>query len=144
MIQGLFSSGAMSALERTVQFTSQRHQHLMNNIANLSTPNFQPTDLSVKSFQQSLNAAIRANRSSPGGGFAPLRPRDADGVHFTADGIVAEPAKMHDNILFHDRNDRSLETTMKDLAENTMAHNTAMELLKSHFALLDIAIKERF
>ena len=143
MIGGLFDGGAISALERTVQFASLRHQSLMNNIANISTPNFQPADVSVKSFQQALSAAINANRGGAGGDFAPLRFRDLDGLHFTAGSIEAQPGRTHDNLLFHDRNNRSLETMMKDLAENTLAHNTALELLKSKFALMDIAIKER-
>ena len=48
-----------------------------------------------------------------------------------------------ENILFHDLNNRSLERHMQDLAENTMAHNAAIELLKGGFALLENAIREQ-
>jgi len=58
MIQDLFSGGAMPVLERTAQFTAERHRVLAHNIANLSTPHFKSTDLDPESFQASLRDAI--------------------------------------------------------------------------------------
>ena len=70
MIESMFQSGALPALDRLVQFTEQRHQVLTHDIANLSTPFFKPVDLDPKQFQQSLAAAIDQRRSgkSPANG----------------------------------------------------------------------------
>lgn len=129
MIQGMFNTGAMPALERVVAFTSQRHQLIANNIANLSTPDYRPTDLSVSEFQKQLGKAIDARRSNHGSSRGEL---ETDPL---------ETLETHDNLLFHDGNDRSLEHTMQALAENTMTHNAALDLLRNEFNLLQAAIR---
>ncbi|MBI1369505.1 MAG: hypothetical protein GC162_12735 [Planctomycetes bacterium] len=129
MIEGLFNTGSMPALERLVQFTSERHRHLINNIANLSTPNYQPTDLSVSAFEEQLGEAIDARRARHG-----TAQTSTDNTPFVVE-------KLHDNLRFHDGNNRSLENEMKSLAENTMAHNAALEMLKNQFSLLQVAIR---
>ena len=128
MIEGLFNSGSMPALERVAKFTQQRHNLLVHNIANLSTPGFRPVDLSVSAFQQQLRDAIDARRRGNSGGMPPLD---------------IEPSLANDGVLYHDRNNRSLEHMMKDLAENTMTHNAAMDLLKNQFRMLETAISQR-
>jgi len=131
MIEGLFTSGSMPALEKLVDFTGRRHRHLANNIANLSTPGYQPTDLSVDDFQAKLGKAIDARRTRNGG------PRGE------LDMKSLEPTNLHDNIMFHDRNNRSLEHTMQALAENTMAHNAALDLMRNQFSMLESTIREQ-
>jgi len=143
MIQGMFEVGAMPALERMVQFTSQRHQLITHNIANLSTPNFTPRDLDPASFQETLGEAIDRRREGPGMFNAPLEPRDTADIRFHDRGLSARPENPGRNILFHDRNNRSMEHQMQDLAENAMAHNAAMEMLKNQFDLLQSTIRER-
>ncbi|MGP1309899.1 MAG: hypothetical protein ACTS27_06860, partial [Phycisphaerales bacterium] len=54
-----------------------------------------------------------------------------------------EPKPTHENILFHDRNDRSVERLMQDLVENTATFQLAAELQKSRSTLLNSAIAER-
>lgn len=143
MISGLFDSGAMPVLERLVQFTGTRHQLIAHNVANLSTPNFQPTDLSVDSFQAALREAIDQRRQQAGGPTGPLQMRDTRELRFAANGIQPRPQRVARNILFHDRNNRSLEQTMKDLAENAMTHQVAMNLMKNQFSVLETAIRLR-
>lgn len=143
MIHGMFNNGAMPALERLVQFTGARHRVLTDNIANLSTPNFRPRDLDPEDFQASLREALEARRRRPNPVAGPLAMRDTRQLRFHENGIEARPEPMNANILFHDRNNRDLERIMQDLAENTLAHNTGIDLLKNEFDMLRMAIRER-
>ncbi len=139
MIADLLETGSIPVLERLVQFTGARHRLITNNIANLSTPYYRPQDLDPDSFQVALGDAI-AHRRRAGGELALSNTRQ---LHFRSDGIDARPQSMDSNILFHDQNNRNLERIMQHLAENTLAHNAAIEFLKSEFDLLKTAIRER-
>jgi flagellar basal body rod protein FlgB len=66
-----------------------------------------------------------------------FKPADLDTKAF-------QPSATNDNILFHDQNNRDLERTMQRLAENTLTHNAAIELLRSEFDMMRTAIRERF
>ena len=143
MIAGIFNDGAMPVLERLVQFTNQRHGMLTDNIANLSTPYFEPRDLDPKAFQAALRGAIDRRRATVTPTAGPMRFDDTAQLRFSAAGIEVQPEPMRQNILFHDRNNRNLERIMQGLAENTLAHNAAIELLRNKFDLLETAIRER-
>ena len=143
MIQGMLDTGSTPVLERLVQFTGERHRHLVNNVANLSTPNFQPRDLSVADFQKTLSNAVDERRRRTSGLANEFRPQDTRQVTFREGGLETRAQTQRDNILFHDRNNRSVEHAMKELAENAMTHNAAIELLRSKFASLETALRER-
>lgn len=140
MIAGMFNSGAIPVLERVVQFTGARHDVILNNLANLSTPNFVPREVSVESFQHAMGEAIDERRENGGG---ELEMDDTRMLDFKPHGIELHPRPANNNILFHDRNNRSLERMMENLASNAMAHNTALRLLNDQFALLETAIRGR-
>lgn len=127
MIAGLFTNGSMPVLEQLTAFTNARHKALTHNIANLNTPYFEPVDLDPRKFQSELRHALKHRRH--GDGLRMRRP--------------VELAERRENILFHDRNNRDLERIMQDLAENTMAHKAAVDLLKNQFDMLETAIRER-
>ncbi len=143
MIAGMLDSGAIPALQRLVQFTSARHRVLTDNIANLSTPYYKPRDLSVSGFQQSLADAVERRRRSPNPTMGQLSLRDTRELRFGKDRLDASPRPTHENVLYHDQNNRDLDRTMQRLAENTMAHRSAVELLRSEFEVLKMAIRER-
>lgn len=143
MIAGITDTGSIPVLERVAQFTGERHRHLANNVANLSTPHYEPRDLSVRSFQEAMQAAVDDRRHRTGGPNGELEPRDTRQVRFEPGGLETRSGNLHDNILFHDRNNRSLEHTMKDLAENAMMHNAALEILHNQFTLLESTIREQ-
>lgn len=136
MIGDLFDSGSMPVLQRLAQFTEQRHKLLVNDIANLSTPGFRPTDLDVNAFQQQLAAAIDARRNAPGNGGDPAGP-------LPSSNETNAPQPDNSGILFHDDNNRNLEHLMKNLAQNTMTYNASMELLRNQFQMLGVAISGR-
>jgi flagellar basal-body rod protein FlgB len=141
MIDSLFNCGSLPVLERVVQFTNARHQVLANNIANLSTPGFQPTELSPAGFQAALQQALDERRQSADPASAPLKMADTAQLSFGPGGIAAQPAPAHEGILFHDGNNRDLERLMQHLAENTLTHNVAIDLMRNEFATLRTAIR---
>ncbi|MEM1355207.1 MAG: hypothetical protein AAGC44_11245 [Planctomycetota bacterium] len=143
MINGMFDSGAMPTLERMIQFTGRRHQLIAHNIANISTPYFKPLDLDTGAFQHQLADAIRRRRGSGNPQRGELELRSTRQVRVRGQALEFRPGDKNEGILFHDRNNRSLEHIMQDLVENTTAHRMSIELLKSEFDLLETAIRER-
>lgn len=141
LIDGVTNADAIPVLERLMQFAGARHRLIVNNIANLDTPGFQPKDVDVDAFQKQLADAIDAKREKkiPGIFF----PNDSDEVKFTDDGVALNPKPAGENILFHDGNDRDLERTMQDMVENFTVFRTAAQLLRNRFELINTAIRER-
>lgn len=143
MIDGLTNAGSIPVLERMAQFAGARHRLITHNVANLSTPEFRPVDLSVDLFRNQLRAAVEQRREDRPNGMGPLELEPTDEITFTEDGLQMDPKPIGENILFHDRNDRDLERTMQDLAENFMVYRQAMDLLRNRYQLLNQAIRER-
>ncbi|MEZ6192804.1 MAG: flagellar basal body rod protein FlgB [Phycisphaerales bacterium] len=144
MISKLFTSGSMQAVERLVEFTGARHKVLASNIANFETPFYRARDLDPETFQASLRDAIddrRRSRVSPIDGV--LKMRDTSQMRFRDSGTEFRPGFADEGIMFHDRTNADVERTMQHLAENTMAHNTGLEILKNQFDLLKTAIRGR-
>lgn len=144
LIGEAITAGAIPALEMTIRFAGQRQRVLTHNIANLSTPNFQPKDASISGFQRTLRDAIDSRREQNAGAFGPLRWRETRELKRDAAGeLRVEPTTHGSGILFHDRNNRNLERHMQDLAENLGVFRVAGELLKSRYDLLRSAMSER-
>src|ERR1035441_10617366 len=127
MIEDLVSS---PILERALNFTEQRHQVILANIANASTPGYVQRDVPVAKFQKALQDALDRQRQSSDGAFA---PESNDVVQFVAGSstvqITPQPSTVA--MAFHDRGVRSMESLMGDLADNAMVHNIITQLLKS-------------
>lgn len=140
-IDGLLNSGAIPSLERSVQFAARRQEIIAHNIANLSTPNFQPMDVSVGGFQKALGEAVDRRRQQMGGR-GPLRLESTREVSVTGRGLELTPQQPSGNVLFHDRNNRDLERTMQDMVENLTAFRVASDLLKGRMDLLNSAIRD--
>ncbi len=143
MINGVTNSMGLDVLERTVQFTAARHELIASNIANLSTPGYQAKDLSVEAFQGQLADAIDQRRDGTANADVLLRPADSRQVEFVEGGLKVHPEVTSQNILFHDKNDRSLERTMQDLVKNFMTFRASAQLLRNRFDILHTAISER-
>jgi flagellar basal-body rod protein FlgB len=126
----LLNQGNAPLLEQTVRFTAARHRLLSENIANLSTPGYRQKDLSVARFQAALRQKMEERRTAPPGA-----------VRF--DDVELPTERPAANILFHDRNNRSAEKLMSDLARNAMMHNLAVELLRKQYQSIESALKER-
>ena len=142
MIGGVTSTEGIATLERLVQFAGQRHRLIVNNIANIDTPGYRATDVSVEDFQKQLGDAIDERRQA-GRPAGPLELKDSSQVDFSTHSLVLHPSPIGENILFHDGNDRDLERTMQDLVENFLTFRLASELVRNRFDLLHSAISER-
>ena len=129
-IERLLNQGNAPLLERTLEFTAQRHRLIAENVVNVDTPNYVQRDMSLEKFQSMLRRRVEDRRNGPPGatGF-----RDIDGE-------LENPER---SILFHDGNNRSMEQLMSDQAKNALLHNMVVELLKKQFASLENALKER-
>ena len=57
--------------------------------------------------------------------------------------ISAEVQNPHDSILFHDRNNRSMEELMSDNAKTGLLHNVLVEILRKQYSAMEMALKER-
>lgn len=129
-IQRLLNQGNAPLLERTLEFTAQRHRLIAENVVNADTPGYVQKDLSLETFRAMLRDRVEARKGAPPGSIG-------------FDDIRAEVEHPQRGILFHDGNNRSMEQLMSDQAKNALLHNMAVELLKKQFASLENALRER-
>jgi flagellar basal-body rod protein FlgB len=129
-------------LEQALSFTEQRHNVLLENIANVSTPGYVQKDLSVAGFQQSLRQAVEAKRASANNSYEPASTQE---ITFERGGsrIAAHPEQAPNSVVFHDRGIRSMEYLMSELADNALAHNVTAQLLRGKYDSLQKAITMR-
>lgn len=142
MFGEISTSGAAPALEAAMRFASARQKVLSHNIANITTPDFRPSDVSVEGFQAQLKRAVDARRGRNRMGGLPIedtREVQRDGWG----GLRLLPQTPSRNVLFHDRNNRDLEVSMQGLVENASAFRVAADLLRSRYQTIAAAISER-
>lgn len=138
----LTSSGSMPALEMTLRFAGDRQKLIAHNIANLTTPDFRPADVSPRAFQSALARAIEDRRER--GNIGRLTLEAGREIRQRPDGSLAlTPRTPAAGVLAHDRNNRDLERLMQDLAENTAVFRTASDLYKNRSDLIKTAIAQR-
>jgi len=129
-IERLLNQGNAPLLEQTVRFSAARHKLLAENIANVSTPGHRQKDLSVDDFRAMLRERVaEREHAAPGT------------VSFT--GIRMDIESPAGGIVFHDRNNRSMEQLMTDSASNALYHNMMLELLRKQYGSIDMALRER-
>jgi flagellar basal-body rod protein FlgB len=136
----LTNSGSIPALEKLVSFTEARQRVLAENIANIDNPDYQAKQLDPKAFQESLRKALDARKDSPTGEFrmeatGEVKLDEQGHLEVTPSTVPAE------NVLFHDNTNARVERQMAAMAENTMMHQAAIELLRSRLEGLKSAIK---
>lgn len=139
MISSLLSTPTTRMLEQTMDFTEQRHNVLLEDIANASTPGFVQRDLSVAEFQKSLQQAVKRQRESLNDVY---EPESTDDTTFEPGGsqVSTDAVEMPNSTPFHDRGVRSMEYLMSQMADNAMAHNMAAQMLKFQNDMLSRAI----
>lgn len=147
LIADLTNSGAMPVLEASVRFAGERQRLIAHNIANITTPDFRHVDVSPAVFQGALRKAVETRRAQTGGvGPLPLKSSQQFRYNAVTGQLQLQPSDgTHPggNILAHDRNNRDVEQLMSDQAENAMAFRTSVELLRSRYEILRVAISER-
>lgn len=144
LIDQVTSAGALPALEMTLRFAGQRQRVLAHNVANLSTPDFRPQDVSVRGFQDTLREAIHQRRARNGGTHGGLQWKATRELETGSDGALRlNPRSPAQNVLFQDRNNRDLERLMQAVAENTAAFRVASDLMRQQSGMLRAAMAER-
>lgn len=140
MIQGLFRSTALPALEQTAIFAERRHEVLAGNVANLDTPGYRARDLSVSDFEKSLASAIDQDRNAKSVGYR--RPGD-----FSPDRLDVDPYDgprlAMEKLVYHDGSDVNWEKQVTEISKNQGMHNLAIAIMRSQFGTLNAAISER-
>ncbi len=129
-IDHLLNQGPSPLLEQMLRFTEARHKLIVEDGANLDTPGFQTKDLDQAKFQSMLAERVEQREGSAPGS-----------VNFS--DITAEVENPHSTLLYHDRNNRSMEQLMSDEAKNALFHNVIVEVLRKQYAAMDMALKER-
>jgi len=135
MIESLFHSTTLPALEHTARFAQRRHELLAGNVANQDTPGYRARDLSVADFEQALAKAIDHQFASP------AHPGPSAGYLSTDpyDG----PRRAMDKLVYHDGSDVNMERQITEMAKNQGMHNMAIALMRNQFSVLNAAITER-
>lgn len=134
----------MPAVEAMMRFSARRHDLIVSNIANLSTPNYQPKDVSPKDFQAALGEAIDERRGRNGGVSGDLAfDGTAEAKRDSTGRLTLRPDTPSGNVLFHDRNNRDLERTMQALVENAGVFRVASQYFQKHHQTMRLAISER-
>lgn len=143
-VDDVINAGAAPSLEMTIRFAGQRQRLIMNNIANLSTPNFRQSDVSPAGFQQMLARAIEDRDSRSGGMTGELAWNETGELRKDADGeMMLLPRSSFGGVLTPDRNNRDLERLMQDHAENLGVFRMATDLLRSRMSFMRDALAER-
>ena len=122
MLERLFSSRSLRALETMLGYASERQRVIAANLANVETRGYRTRDLSEADFGRALERAF-AGGDLPAG----LDPREADEAGALKPG----------------GNNVDLELEVAKMARNTLLHSTAAALLAHQFSLLREAISGR-
>ena len=129
-IERLINQTNAPLVERVVQFASERHKLIAENMANISTPGYRQKDLSPQRFFEALRRRAEDRRAAAPGALG-------------YDDLAAELQSPEAGILFHDGNNRSMEQLASDQARNGMLYMMAIEILRKQFGAMEAALKER-
>ncbi len=134
MLSAALQTSTIPVLEQVLNFAQSRHKVLASNLANIDTPGYRTRDMSPDVFQARLKQAIdeRSKGSQP----VSMAPWDMEDP-------VAKVGTSLDGMLYHDQNNRGLEQQVAAIADNELAHNTALAIMVSQFKLLDAAVSEK-
>lgn len=140
-LDGVTNGGVFPMLEKTIAFTEARNRVIAENVANITTPGYRAKQLDVGKFQAALRSATE--RRAEHGGVWQLEATDE--FHADASGhLETTPSREPvENLLFHDGTNARMERHMADIAENTMMHQAATELLKTYYNGMSKAIRGR-
>ncbi len=142
MFNLLFENTAMPVLGQVLTFSEHRQQVLAHNVANINTPGFRQTDLSVGEFTEALTEAIEGRD-----GRTPHRFRMESTRHIQFDQatgrIQAEAQPVEGLMNYYDGSDRSVEHLQNEMLKNAIWHEAATRLLAQQGQLLETAIRER-
>ena len=137
MFDKIYSGTKIPLLEQMAAFAERRHQLITQNIANVETPHYRAKDLDPKEFSRWMKEMV--DRKGAEGKY----PAEMQGTATLdrLDRMAWQPFRRTESLLRHDRNNVDMEKEMAKLAENSMMHKLALELLRKEYFGLDTAIK---
>jgi flagellar basal-body rod protein FlgB len=141
MIDRMFGSGSLPALEAMMSFSSARQKVIAANIANVDTVGYKAKDVPVADFEKALAKAFERQKTSPSGAWTLERQ---GGVRPAGSGVEARALPARDaGILKHIENNVDLELEMAKMVKNHGMHTLAASLLAHQFSVLREAVGER-
>lgn len=133
MIDRLFSSAALVALEKGIDATALRQQVIANNVANVNTPDYKKQEVR---FEEEFKRAIK-NKYEP-------RLLQTDSRHLPStssfSSIGARVSTVQGSSMRQDGNNVDIDEEMINLAENGIRYNAMAKLIGSRFASLKTVI----
>ena len=127
-LMGIFS-GSFAAIERSLAYSSLKHDLIAQNIANADTPNYKGRQIS---FKNTLNDAVSA-----------FEPKTTDTRHIrmkTRDGFQVSfsnrPVQYN-----HNGNNVDIDKEMSDLAANQIYYSAMTDRLNGKLSTLQTVIK---
>jgi flagellar basal-body rod protein FlgB len=115
-------------LEKAIQGSSMRHSAILNNIANVNTPQYKRTDVD---FKTTLSNAVKT-----------IGKAKANTALNTIQSVRPQTLKDNSTTLRIDGNNVDVDKEMAALSENTLEHNTYVTLLSQRFRILKTVISE--
>ncbi|MBI2919455.1 MAG: hypothetical protein HYY18_00055 [Planctomycetes bacterium] len=134
------NAGAIPTMEAALAYAFRRHEIIVNNIANSSTPGFHAQDLPVAEFNEVLARATRPERPSPvvlGQPFEGARPSmpSFNPTLFSPSPVPGVPGA--------DGNTVVPELEASKMAKNAALFTALSQLLARQYDLIEKAIRER-
>lgn len=141
-IDGLFQQETLPMLEASMGFAHQKHLTILNNIANVETPEYKRQDVPTGEFQRALGDAIQRRSENH-----PMRfdIKDQFDVVFRNNHypMVRRQRGMEAGPERHDENSVVIEKEMVDLAKNTMMIQSMQRLYKKKLTMMRSALRDR-
>ncbi|MCC8166168.1 MAG: hypothetical protein LIQ31_08455 [Planctomycetes bacterium] len=141
-VEGLIQRESAPVLEAAMGFAFQRHLNIVNNIANVETPNYKRKVLPEKAFQKAMQDALNERREHHWNEF---KPRNKPGVRFYQNHLVM--ASNREGLEWgperHDENNVVIEKEMADLAKNSAYMEALQQLFKNKTNGLKNALRDR-
>ena len=134
----LFDSN-MKVLEKGLDAYSKRAEALVNNIANVNTPNYKRKDIQFESF---LEKALRDDGSS-------IIGKRTDEKHFQIgrenklDGVEANFIEENSTVMRFDGNNVDIEKEKVEQTKNNIRYQFATNKISSSFSLLRSVIRNK-
>ena len=137
MVNPVSSINPLMILQKSLDALAVQHNVIVNNIANIDTPNFKR---SVVSFQDKLSAALNVNQDSPLWRTNPMHmpiPQQA-----SLDDFKPDITTITETIGRNDGNNVDLEMESGLLAENNLLYNSVADITGRYLADLKHSISE--
>ena len=140
------SDNTLKTLEASLDLRQVRQNLLTANIANASTPHYDPVDLKFRGALAAADAQLDTppaalERTDPGHMSASMTDPDRSGVEATS-GPASEVVTRPDVTNSLDGNGVNLDTELARLTDNAVRYDTGVEATRRRFAITNYVITQ--